>query len=362
NLRLLEQTNRDLIDVDQQVRALQDRRIYLKGQLATVKPELPLIIASGERILDPLDRLRILHSKHITLSTRFSPEHPDLSKVKREISAIEKVLGETKNIVVLKNLMAEERIQLQGLLEKYAKDHPDVIQSRNTISALQKEIKTLSQQQEKNPEEKPENPAFISIQTQLASTEHDLMALDETKKELKIQRTEYTRRIETSPMVEREYQSLTRDRASVLAKYNEISSKLIEAEVAEGLESQMKGERFSLIDPPSLPERPVKPNRRAVFLLGFAFSLIGGFGFAALMEGLDDTIYTNMDLERITGIAPLAIIPLILNTENRHSLIKRKISYIIGATGLVLLILITLHYLFYPLNVAFFTAIGKLRT
>ena len=76
--------------------------------------------------------------------------------------------------------------------------------------------------------------------------------------------------------MEPDYLFLTRDRDTSGQKYQDIRSRLLEAKVSEGLEVQRKGERFSLIDPPSLPEKPEKPNRPAIVLLGFILALAGG--------------------------------------------------------------------------------------
>ena len=81
-------------------------------------------------------------------------------------------------------------------------------------------------------------------------------------------------RLLKSPQVEREYLGLARDYENAVLKYREIKAKLMEAELAQELERGHKGERFSLIDPPTLPEQPIKPNRLAILFLGFIFSLI----------------------------------------------------------------------------------------
>ena len=42
----------------------------------------------------------------------------------------------------------------------------------------------------------------------------------------------------------------------------------MEAQLAQNLETNRKGERFTLIEPPLPPEEPVSPNRLAVLIIG----------------------------------------------------------------------------------------------
>jgi polysaccharide biosynthesis transport protein len=112
-----------------------------------------------------------------------------------------------------------------------------------------------------------ENPAYINLQVQLNSVTSSLGALVKTRIEVKRQRQDYATRLERTSEIEPNYLVLTRDRDSSGQKYQDIRSRLLEAKVSEGLEVQRKGERFSLIDPPSLPEKPDKPNRSAIVLL-----------------------------------------------------------------------------------------------
>ena len=60
------------------------------------------------------------------------------------------------------------------------------------------------------------------------------------------------------------------ERRNTQAKLDDLMRKSMEARVAYGLEQEQKGERFTLIDPARLPEKPHKPNRLAIVLIGDA--------------------------------------------------------------------------------------------
>ena len=77
---------------------------------------------------------------------------------------------------------------------------------------------------------------------------------------------EFRRRIETGPKVEEAYKALTIERDNTQAKYDDLMQKLMEARVSQGLEKEQMGERFTLIEPANLPQKPIKPNRLAIAL------------------------------------------------------------------------------------------------
>jgi hypothetical protein len=78
--------------------------------------------------------------------------------------------------------------------------------------------------------------------------------------------------------VEKAYNALLIERNNTQAKYNDLMAKYMESQVAHGLEKEQKGERFTMIDPARFPERPVKPNRMAIVLIGFVLAVGGGVG------------------------------------------------------------------------------------
>ena len=103
------------------------------------------------------------------------------------------------------------------------------------------------------------------------------------------------------------------DRNNTQAKYEDLLRKTMEANVAMGLEREQKGERFTLIDPARLPEKPYKPNRRAIILIGLVLGIGAGVGFAALREFSDQAIHNPDGLARISSLPILVSIPDIMS-------------------------------------------------
>ena len=359
NQQLMSQTDRELMDLDQQIRTLEERKNYLEGELATIKPNTPIISVTGERILDSVERLRALRAEYAGASANFSPDHPDIVKMKQEIEALEKETGHSPDIEATSKALVEARATLTTYTERMGEDHPDVVKSKRTVEALEQEVLRLKAAPYKNSTQRPENPAYINLQAQLNSVTSSLGALVKTRVEVKRQRQDYAARLERTSEIEPNYLMLTRDRDTSGQKYQDIRSRLLEAKVSEGLEVQRKGERFSLIDPPSLPEKPDKPNRSAIVLLGCILALAGGLGSGVASEALDHSIRTPEQLAQLTQVFPLAVIPFMPNEQDLSLALKRRRVIQSAGVGAVVTVLALLHVFVLPLDVLWFAALRR---
>jgi hypothetical protein len=125
------------------------------------------------------------------------------------------------------------------------------------------------------------------------------------------------------------------------------------------LEVQRKGERFALIDPPSLPEKPFKPNRLAIVLLGVLLAVGSGVGSGALAESLDRSIRTPEQLVLLTQQFPLAVIPFMPNEGDIwRANMRRRVISTAGVSALAVMFVI-LHVFVIPLDVLWFAALRR---
>ena len=359
NQQLLNQADRELVDVDQQIRGLEERKTYLEGELATIKPNTPILSVTGERILDTPERLRALRAEYAGAIANFSADHPDIIKMKQEIEALEKESGGGSDADEASKRLIDARAALASDLERLGGEHPDVLQGKRKIAALEKEVRRLKDAPRKTPHLRPENPAYINLQAQLNSATSSLDALRKTRTDIKRRLQNYATRLERGPEIEPEYLVLTRDRDTSSQKYQDIRSRLLEAKVSEGLEVQRKGERFSLIDPPSLPEKPDKPNRLVIVLLGFVISVCGGVGSGAVAESMDHSIRRPEQLVSLTQQFPLAVVPFMPNEDDFTQAVVRQRIVKGAGVGAFVTILLLVHIFVAPLDVLWFTALRR---
>ncbi|HEX4648262.1 MAG TPA: hypothetical protein VH111_05520, partial [Steroidobacteraceae bacterium] len=163
-----------------------------------------------------------------------------------------------------------------------------------------------------------------------------------------------------APFVERDYTAMLRDLESAQTSYRLERQKQTEAQTAEDLEVERKGERFTLIEPPFAPQEPSSPNRPLILIFGVMFALAAGFGAVAVLESTDASVRGREDLLALLSAAPLATIPVITTIADRARL--RQLRRIAFAGGVVsLLVALTLiHLLYRPLDVLWIVALRRM--
>lgn len=360
NMQLLTQAERELIEADRDVRSLRERKTYLEGELAQLKPYTPIITASGDRLLDTGERLKALRAQYASISAYVLPDHPDFIKLKQEIESLEKETGGIDERDELSKRLQAERATLADLRERVNSSHPDVIRVQEVVASLERELQAAALRPALPPAARPENPAYINIESQLASTKESLASIEQARADLKRRKAEYTKRLESTPTIEPDYMDLLRDRENSMRKHMEITSRLMEAEVSADLEVQRKGERFSLINPPELPEKPDRPNRLVILILGAFLSVGGGIGTGVVVENLDRTIHTPEQFGRVLRGVPLAVIPYLPSERELASLGRRRMVVSFVSLGVVILGAVALHLAWKPLDVLWYALLRKL--
>ena len=366
NLQLMERTERQITDTDQEIRALQERQIYLQSELAQISPNSTLYSADGSRILGAEDRLKSLEAQYVSMVARYSATHPDRIKMKKEIAALRKEIGVSEDTTELELQLKTLKADMAAMRERYSANHPDVRKLQRSIDSTREALADASK--EKRPGDtrvrtptKPDNPAYIQLQAQLEASKSDLRALKTKRKKLQDKLADYEQRLTKGPQVEREYRDLTRDYENALAKYREVKAKEMEAELSKTLEQERKGERFSIVEPPLMPEKPEKPNRVAILFLGFVFSFAGGVGTVAVGESLDHTLHGPKSITAAVQIPPLAVISYISNSDDIRRRVKRRVLWMLGSVTAIATSLALVHFFYRPLDLLWFAILRRLE-
>jgi len=101
-------------------------------------------------------------------------------------------------------------------------------------------------------------------------------------------------------------------------------TKLKEAGIAEGLKSS----NLRVVDPAMIPSYPARPAKARNIALAFLVGLVGGIGLALLREYLDNTVKTPDDIETLTRLPSLAVVPA-FGESGSH---KRRMGIFGGAS------------------------------
>jgi polysaccharide biosynthesis transport protein len=387
NMTLMDRNEEELRTQEARLSSLEQQRVYLQAQLIQLKPNSTVYSETGERIVSSNDRLKMLRSELAAAKAKYAPDHPDVITLTREVSGMEADLGEKPDTINdLRRQLQETQSQLDEARKRYTAEHPDRVRLEAMVKSLQTDLdaaiaaghSAAARAETLDPDGtaaaadgpfagrnalKPtdaDNPAYVQIQAQLSGTENDIRSLNAQIAKLQTSIHGYEADVTGSPEVERQYHDLTRDLDNARLRYQEIRNKQGDARVAQSLESDQQGERFTLIDPPLPPEEPISPNRPLITVAGVLMSLGLALAMAMLREVLDTTIRTRDELLHLIGVAPLALIPHIKTRLDKRKA-RRRITFALGsAAGTACVALVLVHLFYRPLDVIFFSLVQRL--
>ena len=111
-----------------------------------------------------------------------------------------------------------------------------------------------------------------------------------------------------------QYHILQHDAESNKQLYDGLLQKLKEAGITAGLRSS----NIRVVDPALAPSTPSRPQKSHNILLAILVGLVGGVGLALFREYLDNTVKSPDDIEALTGLPSLAVVPA-LPAQNAKS-------------------------------------------
>lgn len=315
NMKLYEQTEFGLQRVEDEIQAMQSQQMSLQSQLAITEPYKQIVTEDGTVLLSDSQKLSVLTSQYLQATSKYSSDHPDVIRLRREIESMEGTSGTG----TATDILAKLTIARDALLEArqtYSESHPDVQRFGSEVATLEQALRNKSYERSTGAQEaavRPDNPAYVSIKIQLDTLQANLRASQNEQQQLTLKLADYESRIAQTPVIESEYQALARGYDNARAKFEEIKGKQLQAQLAEQLEFGSKGQQFTLVEPAYLPSSPESPNRIGLALLGVVFAFSGGIGSVSLAEYMDRTIHGSKSLVAIFHAPPLAVIPVIDN-------------------------------------------------
>jgi len=116
-----------------------------------------------------------------------------------------------------------------------------------------------------------------------------------------------------------QYHILRHDAESNKALYDGLLQKLKEAGITAGLRSS----NIRVVDPALAPTSPSRPQKARNIMLAILVGLVGGVGLALFREYLDNTVKSPDDIEALTGLPSLAVVPSLPGLNGHHSRLSR---------------------------------------
>nr|MBP9599855.1 protein GumC [Desulfobacter sp.] len=220
-----------------------------------------------------------------------------------------------------------------ALLLRYTEKHPDVKKLKSIIEKLKQKLEAAKEEEELPSAESKEDilpdmgmDPVAPLKAQRAQLVAEANNIQAEVSAIQEKMKNYAQRVEDTPKRELELQSLTRDYSNIQDVYNSILDRKLEAELSVNMEKKQKGEQFRILDHARLPEKPISPNVKMMFLLSIAGGLGLGGGFLFLKELLTFSVIRRDDqIDTLLGLPILASIPPLEKPNGRT---KKKIEWV----------------------------------
>jgi len=219
--------------------------------------------------------------------------------------------------------ISELRQNLDTLSLNFTDQHPDIISTKRLIGQLEdRKIEEAKLLKSNGFDDLGRNYSPMLQQLNLALSDSEAKVASR-----RVRVEEYTKRYNhlkslsnSVPEVEADLAQLNRDYQVNKTNYLELLKRRESAKISSKLGSATELMSFKIIDPPTIPEVPVGPDRGAIYSMVFFAALAIGIGIAFILSQLRPAFHTQNMLREVTGIPVLGSIPMIWNAQanSRH--------------------------------------------
>lgn len=309
NLQILSGLQSQLENDQHALDAAKQQRIYLQTLIQQSSPVRgPARTVDGTPTgLDAIDRqLDTMNAKLVDLRSRYTEQYPDVKSLEDQIARMEKI--------------------------------------RDSVAANIKSQKSKTEQLDdaaasRDSEEVTTNPALLQLQGQLHANQLEIGNREKAISDLKEKINEYQARLNAEPAVEQQLTDLNRGYDQSKADYDGLVKKRNDSEMATSMEQMQQGERFTILDPATVPAKPDFPNRLKFCGIGLGAGV--GLGLAVMLafEFFDDRLHSDKEIKTLLTTVVLSEIPEVLSLSDERSI---KLRMVLGwaTTALVAMMIL----------------------
>jgi polysaccharide chain length determinant protein (PEP-CTERM system associated) len=333
------------------------------GQLTALESRL----SNLNNTIGRINQERLLMENQLRISKE---QLNTLGSATEQITVAPQTQAKNDRIARLDNEIMGLETRIAGLRETYKEVHPDVQAHVAALGVLKRQRDNLEKEEaaaaaKKKPEEPQKrtivNPAVIREARELEASIQRLQGalaakdLEQEEARREAQRMEALvnttqARINATPLGEKEYMDLLRQRDLVRQRVEDLNKKQNTSRIATDLESRQQGENLELLDPASLPMKPSEPNRPMILGAGAGIGLLLGIFLAGAREIKDSSLKNLKDVRAYTQLNILGSIPLLENDLVVRR--RRRLGWLAWSTATIFGILImsgSMYYYYYIL-------------
>ena len=240
----------------------------------------------------------------------------------------------------------DQKRNLDGLLQRYTDQHPDVLSARRLITDLeeQKRKEVLELQRRAAAQPKPvagqqggpsDSLAVQELNRMLATAEVQAASIQARVDEYGSRYAQLRESVKSAPQLEAEAAQLNRDYAITKKNYEDLVARRQSAVMSGELDVASGVAEFRLIDPPRVAPKPVSPNRLILVPAVLVVSLAAGLFFAFVASQLRPTFGSAEELREKTGLPLLGVVSMLTTDMDRRGARMSLYRFVAASGGLV---------------------------
>jgi polysaccharide chain length determinant protein (PEP-CTERM system associated) len=311
NLAQLDRLNTQLrLNGERQIKILEDREKLTDGALTALENKA---VASGDHIAataTPDERIEALkHDLEVLESRGFTSRHPDVVRLKTEISTLER---DRQQVLVQRRENGDDKPAAGAAAAAATSGTSGAAPDASTgtigssIAARHRAVDTL-------------NLELNKLKADEAALRQSIATVE--------------KRLEGVPERQQEFGRITRDYTGTKDLYDSLLKRYDDAQVAESMENDKQGERFRILENALPPSGPIAPDRPRLMMLGLIAAFVAAVAAALAAEQFDSTFHTVEDLRSFTQVPVLATI-----CEIRPGRTRRAFRFVLATASVLAVI------------------------
>lgn len=284
----------------------------------------------------------------------------DANQQKQRLVTLFNSTGETGQLNVVQK--SDEELRLEGLkselvdaLSVYSENNPKILVLKARIKSAEDALEANNQitTAEANPDEVEGSitETELLFRVEVQEIEDKIENYTAIRAQIKDQLELLNGTISDTPAMALRLQQLELERENTEDQYNNAIERLATAKTTERIELSARGQKITVIDPPTIPDSPSKPNRLFIAGAGSIFGIGFGFGLIMLLELLDTSVRRPEDLVKSLGIIPISTIPYIRTPRERFVQRSFKVLISLGIIVAAPLAIYLVHTYYLPLDI-----------
>ena len=232
------------------------------------------------------------------------------------------------------------QVKLADLSTRYTDRYPEVQEVKSEIAKTEKErqqlvasLKSKSANDGADPAAQAVDPTqgapVLQLQSQLQAYQVEISNRERAIASLKSRISDYQARLGNEPAVEQQLSDLTRGYDQSKANFDDLLKKENDSQMATSMEQMQEGERFTMIDPPSLPLKPDFPNHFKMCAAGLGVGFVLGTLIVGGLEFFDDRMHSEKEIQQLLPVGVIAEVPKITTSFDES---KERQRMVLGWT------------------------------